>query len=115
VHGHGARHGHHVQEAWGLVRGHAQDVVDASAEEVRRTGDFGSDAEPATVGFPRQLRAADAQDVVRAVDHDIAFMTWNLMHLAALLKRASGVPAHGNQRSEWDAGRRLDAPNPDYR
>jgi hypothetical protein len=37
------------------------------------------------------------------------------MHLAALLKRAGGVPAHGNQRSEWDAGCRLDSDNPEHR
>ncbi len=43
------------------------------------------------------------------------FMTWNLLHLARLLKDAGGVPAHGNQRSEWDAGCRFDHPNPDYR
>ena len=43
------------------------------------------------------------------------FMTWNLMHLARLLKDADGIPAHGNQRSEWDAGCRFDHPNPDYR
>lgn len=43
------------------------------------------------------------------------FMTWNCMHLARLLKDADGVPAHGNQRSEWDAGCRFDHPNPDYR
>lgn len=43
------------------------------------------------------------------------FMTWNLMHLARLLKDASGIPAHGNQRSEWEAGCRFDHPNPDYR
>ena len=43
------------------------------------------------------------------------FMTWNLMHLARMLKDANGVPAHGNQRSEWDAGCRFDYPNPDYR
>ncbi|MGW3916736.1 flavodoxin family protein [Streptomyces sp. NPDC005070] len=43
------------------------------------------------------------------------FMTWNLMHMAALLKRSGGIPAHGNQRSLWDAGCRPDAPNPDYR
>ncbi|MET9899697.1 flavodoxin family protein [Streptomyces sp. NPDC006446] len=48
-------------------------------------------------------------------NRNTAFMTWNLMHVAALLKRAGGIPAHGNQRSEWDAGCRLDAPNPDYR
>lgn len=43
------------------------------------------------------------------------FMTWNLMHMARLLKDAGGIPAHGNQRSEWDAGCRFDHPNPDYR
>ena len=43
------------------------------------------------------------------------FMTWNLMHLGAMLKRAGGIPAYGNQRSEWDAGARFDHPNPEYR
>ncbi|HUF70706.1 MAG TPA: NAD(P)H-dependent oxidoreductase [Longimicrobiales bacterium] len=43
------------------------------------------------------------------------FMTWNLLHLARMLKDAGGIPAHGNQRSEWDAGCRFDHPNPDYR
>ncbi len=43
------------------------------------------------------------------------FMTWNLMHVGALLKRAGGIPAYGNQRSEWDAGARFDHPNPEYR
>ena len=43
------------------------------------------------------------------------FMTWNLLHLARLLRRAGGVPAHGNQRREWDAGARFDSPNPEYR
>lgn len=43
------------------------------------------------------------------------FMTWNLMHMAQMLKDAGGIPAHGNQRSEWDAGCRFDHPNPEYR
>ncbi len=43
------------------------------------------------------------------------FMTWNLMHLAAMLKRSGGIPAYGNQRAEWDAGARFDHPNPEYR
>ncbi len=42
-------------------------------------------------------------------------MTWNLLHLAQMLKDAGGVAAHGNQRSLWDAGCRLDFANPDYR
>ncbi|GAA0521673.1 MULTISPECIES: flavodoxin family protein [Streptomyces] len=48
-------------------------------------------------------------------NRNTAFMTWNLMHLGAMLKRADGIPAHGNQRSEWEAGCRFDYPNPDYR
>ena len=40
-------------------------------------------------------------------------MTWNLLHLARMLKDAGGIPAHGNQRSEWDAGCRFDFPNPE--
>ena len=43
------------------------------------------------------------------------FMSWNLMHLGAMLKRAGGFPAVGNQRSEWDAGARFDHPNPEFR
>ncbi|HKQ17171.1 MAG TPA: flavodoxin family protein [Solirubrobacterales bacterium] len=43
------------------------------------------------------------------------FMTWNLMHAAAMLKRSGGIPAYGNQRREWDAGARFDHPNPEYR
>ncbi len=43
------------------------------------------------------------------------FMTWNLMHLALMLKNAGGIPAHGNQRAQWEAGCRFDHPNPEYR
>lgn len=48
-------------------------------------------------------------------NRNTTFMTWNLMHLARMLKDAGGVPAHGNQRSAWEAGCRFDYPNPDYR
>jgi multimeric flavodoxin WrbA len=48
-------------------------------------------------------------------NRNTTFMTWNLMHLARMLKSAGGVPAHGNQRSNWDAGCRFDYPNPEYR
>ncbi|MDH3242181.1 MAG: NAD(P)H-dependent oxidoreductase [Alphaproteobacteria bacterium] len=47
-------------------------------------------------------------------NRNTTFMTWNLLHLARMLKDAGGIPAHGNQRSEWDAGCRFDFPNPDY-
>lgn len=48
-------------------------------------------------------------------NRNTTFMTWNLMHLARMLKDAGGMPAHGNQRSLWDAGCRFDFDNPDYR
>ncbi len=48
-------------------------------------------------------------------NRNTTFMTWNLMHLARMLKDAGGVPAHGNQRSKWDAGCRFDHPVPEFR
>jgi multimeric flavodoxin WrbA len=48
-------------------------------------------------------------------NRNTTFMTWNLLHAARMLKDAGGVPAHGNQRSLWDAGCRFDFANPDYR
>jgi multimeric flavodoxin WrbA len=48
-------------------------------------------------------------------NRNTTFMTWNLMHLARMLKDAGGVPAYGNQRSAWDAGVRFDFENPEYR
>ncbi|MFB8076866.1 flavodoxin family protein [Streptomyces sp. NPDC056013] len=48
-------------------------------------------------------------------NRNTTFMAWNLMHVAGLLKRAGGIPAHGNQRSAWDAGCRPDFPNPEHR
>lgn len=48
-------------------------------------------------------------------NRNTTFMTWNLMHLAKMLKDAGGVPAHGNQRSQWDAGCRFDFENPEHR
>ncbi|HKX75140.1 MAG TPA: flavodoxin family protein [Acidimicrobiia bacterium] len=48
-------------------------------------------------------------------NRNTTFMTWNLMHLAAMIKAVGGIPAHGNQRSQWDAGCRFDFPNPEHR
>jgi multimeric flavodoxin WrbA len=48
-------------------------------------------------------------------NRNTTFMTWNLLHLARMLKDRGGMPAHGNQRAAWDAGCRFDFPNPDYR
>ena len=48
-------------------------------------------------------------------NRNTTFMTWNLLHMTRMLKDAGGIPAHGNQRSEWDAGCRFDFINPEYR
>jgi multimeric flavodoxin WrbA len=48
-------------------------------------------------------------------NRNTTFMTWNLMHVASLLKQAGGIPAYGNQRTAWDAGSRFDFENPEYR
>lgn len=48
-------------------------------------------------------------------NRNTTFMTWNLLHLAALLKDTGGIPAYGNVRTEWDAGNRFDFENPEHR
>ena len=48
-------------------------------------------------------------------NRNTTFLTWNVLHLARMLKDRDGIPAHGNQRSEWDAGCRFDYPNPEHR
>ena len=48
-------------------------------------------------------------------NRNTTFMTWNLLHLARMLRGSGGIPAHGNQRSAWDAGCRFDFPNPEHR
>lgn len=48
-------------------------------------------------------------------NRNTTFMTWNLMHMAKMIKSSGGIPAHGNQRSLWDAGSRFDFENPEYR
>jgi multimeric flavodoxin WrbA len=48
-------------------------------------------------------------------NRNTTFMTWNLMHVAKMLKNNGGIPAYGNQRSKWEAGSRFDFSNPEYR
>jgi multimeric flavodoxin WrbA len=48
-------------------------------------------------------------------NRNTTFMTWNLLHLARMLKDAGGMPVHGNQRAGWDAGCRYDFDNPEHR
>lgn len=65
---------------------------------------YGDEGEDGPVGFDNEF-----------TQRNTTFMTWNLMHLAHMLNQAGGLPAHGNQRSEWEAGCRFDHPNPEHR
>jgi multimeric flavodoxin WrbA len=42
------------------------------------------------------------------------FMTWNMLHLARMLKDAGGIPAYGNSTHDWDLSDPAH-PNPEYR
>ncbi len=48
-------------------------------------------------------------------NRNTTFMTYNLMHLASMLKKADGFPSFGNSRSAWDDGTRWNFENPEYR
>ena len=48
-------------------------------------------------------------------NRNTTFMTWNLVHLARMLRDAGGLPAHGNQPSAWDDGWRPHDDNPEHR
>ena len=55
-----------------------------------------------------------------AADNDFTnrnttFMTYNLLHLAKMLKENDGYPTYGNSRTEWDQGSRWSFENPEYR
>lgn len=65
---------------------------------------YGDEGEYGPVGFDNEF-----------TQRNTTFMTWNLMHMAHMLDQAGGIPAHGNQRSEWEAGCRFDHPNPEHR
>ena len=47
-------------------------------------------------------------------NRNTTFMTWNLIHMARILKDAGGIPAHGNLRKKWDSGEHFGF-NPEYR
>jgi multimeric flavodoxin WrbA len=40
-------------------------------------------------------------------NRNATFMTWNLMHMAKILKDNGGIPAYGNQLKKWQAGERF--------
>ncbi|OBX17670.1 MULTISPECIES: flavodoxin family protein [Bizionia] len=48
-------------------------------------------------------------------NRNTTFMTYNLLHLATMLKAQNGYPNYGNSREDWDDGTRWDFENPEYR
>lgn len=48
-------------------------------------------------------------------NRNTTFMTYNLLHLALLLKQNKGYPNYGNSRNAWDNGERWEFDNPEYR
>lgn len=48
-------------------------------------------------------------------NRNTTFMTYNLLHLAKMLKDSGGYPAYGNSRKDWDDGTRWNFENPEYR
>jgi multimeric flavodoxin WrbA len=48
-------------------------------------------------------------------NRNITFMTYNLMHMAHLLKNNGGIPADGNLPKQWKDGNHFGFDNPEYR
>lgn len=48
-------------------------------------------------------------------NRNITFMAYNLMHTAKMLKTAGGIPAYGNEATEWKKGEHFGYENPEYR
>lgn len=49
-------------------------------------------------------------------NRNITFMSYNLMHMAKLLKDSGGIPVYGNQPKKWEQGEHFGLdPNPEYR
>ena len=48
-------------------------------------------------------------------NRNTTFMTYNLLHLASMLKQNGGYPAYGNLPEEWKDGKRWAFENPEYR
>lgn len=48
-------------------------------------------------------------------NRNTTFMTYNLMHLALMLKNQGGYPTYGNAIKDWQSGSRWGFENPEYR
>lgn len=47
-------------------------------------------------------------------NRNTTFMTYNLLHLAVMLKENNGYPNYGNSRKGWDSGERWGFENPEF-
>jgi multimeric flavodoxin WrbA len=65
---------------------------------------YGDEVDGKPVGFDNEF-----------TQRNTTIMTWNLIHLARMLKVAGGYPNVGNDRNAWNAGQRFDYENPEYR
>ncbi len=63
---------------------------------------YGDDGPDGPVGFDNDF-----------TQRNTTFMTWNLLHLARLLKDNGGIPAYGNQKTLWDDGNHFGYRTPD--
>ncbi|NND15585.1 MAG: flavodoxin family protein, partial [Eudoraea sp.] len=48
-------------------------------------------------------------------NRNTTFLVWNCLHLARMLKDQGGIPAHGNQPDEWDAGCKAGFDSPEHK
>ncbi len=48
-------------------------------------------------------------------NRNTTFMTYNLLHLASMLKANNGYPNYGNSKLDWEEGSRWGFQNPEYR
>ena len=65
---------------------------------------YGDQGDDGPVGFDNEF-----------TKRNTTFMTYNLLHLAKMLKNNKGYPKYGNSRQEWDDGTRWNFENPEYR
>ena len=63
---------------------------------------------------PSYLDAAAGGEHNAWTTRNTVFMTWNVLHLARMLKDAGGIPAYGNDTRDWNLSDPLH-PNPEYR
>jgi multimeric flavodoxin WrbA len=48
-------------------------------------------------------------------NRNATFMSWNLMHAAAILKKNNGFPSEGNNTEDWKHVNHISSDNPEYK